>query len=250
MLTSLIRNFDIKDIFEIIYYIVNIIGAIPFLQIINRWLKKLNRKHMELTCIVLNETKITSDYSTYGLKTMYNDTIIKRFTITKITFWNDSLHLLHYNKLTKPFSFIVNGGNILSYKIVAGDNPEHEHRIGANSINESTVEITFNVLKHHEGGIIEICHTGAEDSVSISEEIDKIEINTIVVQGKKLKENRLVSMITFSLIFIIISMLIYILKIDVIIKMLVGIIIVNIFVVVYIILSNGKKKNFIPTNCK
>ncbi|MBD5507851.1 MAG: hypothetical protein HDR05_07345 [Lachnospiraceae bacterium] len=244
-ITSLNRNFDGVTVIGILGSIASILGLIPLF-------KKI-RLQKKLKCILLNEAKITSGFSVYkGLEITYDNKKIERFTITKIMFWNDSKSTIYQKDVDgeHPFEAIVNGGKILRYKIEAGD--KSENKISVNIVNENTVKIAFDFLHYLEGGIIEIYHTGAEDSVSVPKEIDGGRINAIVSQQKKTKVGRLIRKVIFGVIVIVITVLFILYSIGIIKDMIImgGMLAIILFIAIYLILSDRKRERFIPTNCK
>lgn len=248
-LNSLNQNNNINGVLEKLYYIAGIIVAIctimPFLK---KLYAKLIIKEKELTCVVLSETKISNELSEYNdLNILYKSIQIKRFTITKITFWNNSLTTIYNSNVKEPLSFIVNGGKVLFYQIVGGDKSENGIEIELSG--ENIVEVTFHLLNHHEGGIIELYHTGVNNSVSITDKIGEIKINTIIGQEENSKWKRLVRVAIFCMIVIVMLVLycMYIFHVKLLFLIATFIII---FILVYLILSNRRKKKFIPSNCK
>ena len=242
---SLKRNFNGVSVIGFLGSIASIIGLIPII-------KKI-RLQKKLKCILLNEAKITSEFSKYeGVKITYNEEKIERFTITKIIFWNDSKPTIYEKDVDGKYSFkaIVNGGKVLKCNIIAGD--RSENKIVVNIINENSVIITFGFLHYLEGGIIEIYHTGAEDSVSVPKKIGGGKINTIVSQQKKNKRDRLVRIVIFGVIVIVIPMLFILYSIRIIENIIVmgGLLAIVLFIAIYLILSNRKKEKFIPANCR
>lgn len=141
------------------------------------------------------------------------------------------------------------GGKVLIYNIVAGD--QSENKINVNIIDDKIVKIAFGFLHHLEGGIIEIYHTGAEDSVSVPSEINGGKINTIVSQRNKSKKNRLIKKVIFGGIVILITALFILYSTRIIEDIIVmGALAIVLFIAFYLILRNRKSESFIPTNCR
>ena len=105
------------------------------------------------------------------LNILYDGESIDRLTITKITFWNNSFPTINSADIIEaaPFSAFINNGSILECSVLKGDNTPN--RIDAILSEDNKVKISFDYLDRKEGGIIQVVHTGDEDSIDITRKI-------------------------------------------------------------------------------
>lgn len=105
------------------------------------------------------------------LNILYDGKSIDRLTITKITFWNNSFPTINSTDIIEaaPFSAFLKNGSILECSVLEGDNTPN--CIDAILLEDNRVKISFNYLDRKEGGIIQVVHTGDEDSIDITRKI-------------------------------------------------------------------------------
>ena len=126
-----------------------------------------------------------------GLSILYGGKTVENLTVTKLTFWNSSIPTINNSDLipNAPFTISLKNGIILDVSVLKGDSSSN--LIKAIYLNEHTVKISFEYLDRKEGGIIQIIHTGTEDSFDVSKQIKGGYI-------KKQKTNYLPVIICFS----------------------------------------------------
>lgn len=127
--------------------------------------KSLAQKTIQTT--ICNNELITNDQSNISkVKILYDDKSIDKLTVTKFTFWNNSLPTIYPADIidAEPLSIFTNNGMILEVSVLKGD--DTPNRISVSIVNNTTANIAFDYLDKGEGGIIQIIHTGTSINVT------------------------------------------------------------------------------------
>lgn len=148
--------------------------------------KAMQRKIIK--CSVVSTRLITNKQSKFKkLNILYDGKSIETLTVTKVTFWNSSIHTINSTDIIEiePFSIMVENGEILDLSVLRGKNTSNQIEI--DYIDIFTANINFEYLDFKEGGIVQIVHTGRENGIQISRKIKggKIVIssnNTILIK--------------------------------------------------------------------
>lgn len=102
------------------------------------------------------------------LKFSYDNKPVEKITASKIIFWNNSFSEIRKSDIAEaaPFKISLKNGKIIDVSILKGS--ETSNKISITHISETDINITFDYLNRKDGGIIQIMHTGDEDSINIS----------------------------------------------------------------------------------
>ena len=101
-----------------------------------------------------------------GLSIQFSGKQIKTLTITRITFWNNGTETINHNDFptNDPFSInIQNGYEILDASIMKSNNISNDVKINL-SDDGYKIDVDFEYLDPKDKFIIQIFHTGTEDS--------------------------------------------------------------------------------------
>lgn len=105
------------------------------------------------------------------LEIFYNKESVDRLTVTKVVFWNSSFPTINNSDIVNmaPFSVLLNVGTILDVSVLRGH--DTSNKIDVKLLNDKAAQISFDYLDYKEGGILQIIHTGDEDSIHISKKL-------------------------------------------------------------------------------
>ena len=126
----------------------------------------------KIKCTYESRRLITKNKSEFSkLNILYGGKQVVSVTVTKVTFWNAAFPTIDKKDLIErdPFSITVNNGEILDLSVLEGEDTSNE--IDINKIDNCSAKIYFDYLDRKEGGIVQIVHTGDEDSIVISKKI-------------------------------------------------------------------------------
>lgn len=149
----------------------------------------------KIKCFLKNRELITNKHSKYSkLSILYDGSQVERITVTKVIFLNSGYPTIKGEDLIEkaPFSITINNGKILDICVLMGKDTSNQ--VDVEYIDESNAKIIFDYLDTKEGGIIQIIHTGEEESVIVS---------------KKLKGGRIVTNKDFNFIRFVLLLLLY-----------------------------------------
>lgn len=139
------------------------------------------------------------------MKVYYSEENVEKLTASKIVFWNSAFQ--HIDKAdistTAPLTIELNEGKILDITVVKGD--KSPTMVSVSREGEKKAIFSFDYLNRKKGGIIQIIHTGDEDSINISGEIKGGYITTF--QGKHSFVLRILRMIMFSFFFFLFALI-------------------------------------------
>ncbi len=150
---------------DFIWLALTICNLVSVLLAIYFGRKSLAQKTI-LTTIRNNELITNMQSNISKVKILYDDKIIDKLTVTKLTFWNNSLPTIYPADIidAEPLSIFTNNGMILEVSVLKGD--DTPNRISVSLANNTTANIAFDYLDKGEGGIIQIIHTGTFISVT------------------------------------------------------------------------------------
>lgn len=200
--------------------------------------------------IIRNNELITNKQSVLSnLDIQYNGIKIDKLTVTKITFWNGSFPTINSSDIINadPISLRVTNGELLDFSILNGD--KSPNQIELFSSKNDCVNISFDYLDRKEGGIIQIIHTGNENSIDISKRIKGGKIVPSTAEHYAKVAGTL--SVTFAALSLFIPQLIDAMSIQVSLNILN--IIMNLFYIISLtitfLLWFKLKNSFIPKNC-
>lgn len=153
----------------------------------------------KIKCFLNNRELITNKHSKYSkLSILYDGCQVERLTVTKVIFFNSGYPTIKGEDLIEkaPFSITINNGKILDLCVLMGKDTSNQ--VDVEYIDESNAKIIFDYLDTKEGGIIQIIHTGEEESVIVSKKIK----GGRIVTNKDYKNILIVSLLLNLLILI------------------------------------------------
>lgn len=171
-----------------------IIGIFSLIVSIISLIITIKQKKLQFN-IFNNELVNNKKFTLSKIKFLYNETPVDKLTNSKIVFWNSSFHAIKKEDIPEAahLAISLNEGKIIEISVLKGD--ETANRVLLPYISETYATITFDYLNRKEGGIIQVMHTGNEDSISISGKIIGGKIKTS--QEKHTNVNKFIHMILF-----------------------------------------------------
>lgn len=129
------------------------------------------------------------------LKIFYDEKNIDLLTVTKVVFWNSSFPTINDTDIVTaaPFSVSLEAGTILDISVLKGH--DTSNKIDVELLNDKAAQISFEYLDHKEGGVLQIIHTGNEDSVSVSKKLKGGCIKTVAKKQMFLIRFKIVSLL-------------------------------------------------------
>ena len=147
-----------------------ICGVLGVVLAIYFGIKSLPKKKIKV--IISSNELITQENADISkLKIIYNEKNIESLTVTKVIFWNGSLPTINDTDIVRavPFTVSLKTGTILDISVLKGH--DTSNKIDALPLNDNTAQISFEYLDYKEGGVLQIIHTGSENSVKISKKL-------------------------------------------------------------------------------
>lgn len=131
--------------------------------------------------VVLSDNELITNKKTMltNLDVIYNGKSVDKLTITKITFWNDSFPTINETDIIKksPLTLFSKNGNILDVSVLFGD--KMSNCINVSDVKNNSSNILFDYIDLHEGGVIQVIHTGGVGDIDVSR---KLKGGKVVVQ--------------------------------------------------------------------
>lgn len=149
----------------------------------------LGRKSIEkksIRVVFKSNELITNNQSNISkVKILFNSKAIDKLTVTQLTFWNNALPTIYNTDIIEaaPLSIFSKNGKILEISVLKGENTPN--RIKVLPIDNTTAYLTFDYLDKHEGGIIQIIHTGDSKSIDITRKIKGGKVKSEEYTSKK-----------------------------------------------------------------
>lgn len=131
------------------------------------------RMKMKVLQVNLLNNKLVNkeDFQFPKLKFSYNEESVEKLTASKVIFWNNSFSEIKNEDIPEaaPLTISLKDGKIIDASVLKGN--ETSNKVSISYINDTCAKITFDYLNRKEGGIIQVMHTGDEDSINISGKI-------------------------------------------------------------------------------
>ncbi len=152
---------EINDIFVILSLLLSIIGLIATIKI--AFIQKILQFNI-FNSELINNKKFTLS----KIKFLYDETPVEKLTTSKIVFWNNSFRAIKKKNIPKaaPLTISLKEGKIIEISVLEGN--ETGNKVSISNTSDTHAIIKFDYLNRKEGGIIQVMHTGNEDSISIS----------------------------------------------------------------------------------